>query len=46
MSGGGASYNVHVRMNDGRTVVVSQTDLGGIREGSYVRVYDGRAWAR
>ena len=46
VSGGGASYNVHVRMNDGRTVVVSQTDLGGIREGSYVRVYNGRAWAR
>lgn len=46
VSGGGASYNVHVRMNDGRTVVVSQTDLDGIREGSYVRVYNGRAWAR
>jgi outer membrane lipoprotein SlyB len=46
--GGGTSgtYNVHVRMNDGRTVVVSQTDLGGIREGSYVRVYNGRAWLR
>jgi outer membrane lipoprotein SlyB len=39
-------YNVHVRMNDGRTVVVSQADLGGIREGSYVRVYNGRAWLR
>ncbi|GAB3733678.1 glycine zipper 2TM domain-containing protein [Luteimonas pelagia] len=39
-------YNVHVRMNDGRTVVVSQSDLGGIREGSYVRVYNGRAWLR
>lgn len=46
VSGGGASYNVHVRMNDGRTVVVSQTDLDGIREGSYVRVYNGRAWVR
>jgi len=47
MAGGtGSTYNVHVRMNDGRVVVVSQTDLGGIREGSYVRVYDGRAWAR
>jgi outer membrane lipoprotein SlyB len=39
------AYNVHVRMNDGRVVVVSQNDLGGIREGSYVRVYNGRAWA-
>jgi len=45
MSGGGV-YNVHVRMNDGRTTVVSQNDLGGIREGSYVRVYNGRAWVR
>ena len=44
--GGGATYNVHVRMNDGRTTVVSQNDLGGIREGSYVRVYNGRAWVR
>ncbi|HWI79431.1 MAG TPA: hypothetical protein VNS31_09540 [Ramlibacter sp.] len=38
------SYNVTVRMNDGRVVTVSQSDLGGIREGSYVRVYNGRAW--
>lgn len=42
----GASYNVYVRMQDGRTTVVTQNDLGGIREGSYVRVYNGRAWAR
>ncbi|HEY4555039.1 MAG TPA: glycine zipper 2TM domain-containing protein [Lysobacter sp.] len=41
-----AAYNVHVRMNDGRTVVVTQNDLGGIREGAYVRVYNGRAWVR
>ena len=39
-------YNVHVRMDDGRTTVVTQDDLGGIREGSYVRVYNGRAWVR
>lgn len=42
----GATYNVYVRMNDGRTTVVTQDDLGGIREGSYVRVYNGRAWLR
>lgn len=42
----GGTYNVHVRMNDGRTTVVTQNDLGGIREGSYVRVYNGRAWLR
>lgn len=44
--GGGATYNIHVRMNDGRTTVVTQNDLGGIRQGSYVRVYNGRAWVR
>lgn len=43
---GGTSYNVHVRMNDGRTTVVTQSDLGGIREGTYVRVYNGQAWVR
>lgn len=42
----GARYDVYVRMNDGRTMVVTQSDLAGIREGSYVRVYNGRAWAR
>ncbi len=40
------AYNVHVRMTDGRTTVVSQSDINGLREGSYVRVYNGRAWAR
>lgn len=42
----GPTYNVHVRMNDGRTVVISQRDIGGLREGSYVRVYNGRVWPR
>lgn len=42
----GASYNVHVRMNDGRTTVVTQDNISGIREGAYVRVYNGRAWVR
>lgn len=46
MAGGTGTYNVHVRMSDGRAVVVTQNDLGGIREGSYVRVYNGRAWLR
>ncbi len=40
------SYNLYVRMDDGRTTVVTQNDLGGIREGSYVRVNNGRAWPR
>lgn len=42
----GGTYRVTVRLDDGRTTVVNQNDLGGIREGSYVRVYNGRAWAR
>lgn len=42
----GARYNIHVRMDDGRTVTVTQDDLGGIREGSYVRVSNGRATLR
>jgi len=40
------TYQLTVRMNDGRSVVVTQGELGGIREGSYVRVYNGRAWLR
>ena len=40
------AYNVYVRMNDGRSVVVTQGDLAGIREGSYVRVTNGRAYLR
>lgn len=43
---GNPTYNVHVRMDNGRTTVVSQSDMDGIREGAYVRVYNGRAWAR
>ena len=41
-----SSYNVYVRMDNGNNVTLNQADLGGIREGAYVRVYDGRAWAR
>jgi outer membrane lipoprotein SlyB len=46
MANKASSYNVYVRMDNGNTVTLNQTDLGGIREGSYVRVYDGRVWAR
>jgi len=42
---GGTYYNVHVRMQDGRTAVLSQSDIGGIREGSNVRVQNGQAYA-
>jgi len=42
---GGSYYNVHVRMQDGRTTVLSQRDIGGLREGSNVRVQNGQAYA-
>lgn len=40
------TYTIYVRMSNGSTQAVTQGDLGGIREGSYVRVYNGRAWLR
>ncbi|MDO5610260.1 MAG: glycine zipper 2TM domain-containing protein [Pseudomonadota bacterium] len=45
-SGHGGSYNVYVRMDNGRETVVTQNDISGIRQGSYVRIYNGRAWTR
>lgn len=42
----GTGYDIYVRMNDGRETVVSQDDLGGIREGSYVEIRNGRAYQR
>jgi len=42
----GMAYNIYVRMQDGRETVVSQGDLGNIREGSYVEVRNGRAYLR
>ncbi|ADV27593.1 putative outer membrane antigen lipoprotein [Pseudoxanthomonas suwonensis 11-1] len=42
----GDTYNIHVRMDDGRTVVVNQRDLGGIRENTYVRVVNGKVVIR
>ena len=41
-----STYNVYVRFSDGRTTTVTQNDLGGIREGSYVEVSGGRAYLR
>ena len=43
---GAPSYNVYVRMNDGRTVVITQKDIGGIRENTYVRVANCRVYLR
>ncbi|MCA0393829.1 MAG: peptidoglycan-associated outer membrane lipoprotein precursor [Proteobacteria bacterium] len=41
VEGSRAGYNIHVRMDDGRTTVIHQNDVGGLRKGSYVRVQDG-----
>ena len=39
-------YNVYVRMDDGRQITLRQRDVGSIREGSYVRIENGRAVPR
>ena len=36
-------HEVTVRMNDGRTVVLSQDNLNGVQEGSRVIIRNGRA---
>jgi outer membrane lipoprotein SlyB len=41
-----STYYLNVRLDDGRNTVVQQADLGGIREGSYVRIVNGRAQLR
>lgn len=42
----GDTYNVTVRMDDGRRVTINQHDLGGVRENTYVRVQNGRVVIR
>lgn len=41
-----STYNVYVRMNDGRNVMIKQADLGGVQEGAAVRVVGGRVVLR
>lgn len=36
-------YELYVLMDDGRRIIVTQPELNGIREGSYVRVTGNRA---
>ena len=38
----GDTYNITVRMDDGRRVTINQHDLGGVRENTYVRIQNGR----
>lgn len=40
------SFELYIRLDDGRRVVVNQRDLSGIREGAYVSVSGGRASLR
>lgn len=42
----GESYDIQVRMDDGRVIMVNQRNPEGIRENSYVRVVNGRVIAR
>ncbi|MEE7546731.1 glycine zipper 2TM domain-containing protein [Xanthomonas sp. Kuri4-1] len=42
----GDSYDVQVKMDDGRVLVVNQRDLAGIRENTYVRVVNGKVILR
>lgn len=42
----GDSYEVTVRMDDGRSVVINQRDLAGVRENTYVRVVNGKVVIR
>ncbi len=42
----GNSYDVHVRMDDGRSVVINQHDIAGLRENTYVRVVNGKVVLR
>ena len=38
----GPSYDVFIRMDDGRRIVVNQRDIGAIREGSYIELRGSR----
>ena len=40
----GDRYDIHVQMENGRRIIVTQRDLNGVREGSYVRIDGGRAY--
>ncbi len=39
-----SGYVIQIRMNDGRMTSVNQSDLQGVREGSRVRISNGRAY--
>lgn len=37
-------YEIYLRMDDGRRIVVSQRELRGVREGAYIRINNGQAY--
>lgn len=37
-------YELYLRMDDGRRIVITQRDLNGVREGAYIRIRNGRAY--
>ncbi len=39
----GSSFDIYVRMDDGRRLILNQRDLGGINTGSYVSVENNKA---
>ncbi len=39
-------YELYIRMDDGRRIVISQRDLNGVREGAYIHISNGRASLR
>lgn len=39
-----SGYLIQVRMNDGRMMSINQSDLQGVREGSRVRISNGRVY--
>ena len=42
----GDSYDIQVRMDDGRVIMVNQKNLNGVAENAYVRVINGRVVLR
>ncbi|MBD9537648.1 MAG: glycine zipper 2TM domain-containing protein [Stenotrophomonas sp.] len=42
----GESYDIQVRMDDGRVIMVNQKNLNGVAENAYVRVVNGRVVLR
>lgn len=42
----GESYDIQVKMDDGRVIMVNQKNLDGVRENTYVRIVNGKVVIR